>query len=383
MAENRIQKLLFNEYSDFEDIVLIESPFAQTTKDGVGVRQVQMGLTPTKLILAGDILEKGMHFDPTVPIDPHIGTLELLSLFPVECVNMSVYRRKNRNTLKAHFCNDQVIYFELAASLKRDMYWNLWCERIKFLNPEEQSLSTHSETSVGSTSVSTSTQYKSSRMENTKRVNKCAWDCKDIYLGENFGQGETVIERKPRGLPHIPREKDICNKRTKGKHAEVCLVNRFGQGISENCCTNLFLPVQVYITPKFDDMETIDTAESEELMVVNNMQMLNQTMDTFYVANNIEVKHRRRYGIAPMGILFHALGSISVQKPQLFSLQLKRCCSEVYISYVESEIEEMLGFPKRLLTSSVSCENLIEEKRSDKQLDNTPRLLLLDFKILV
>ncbi|KAK9508968.1 hypothetical protein O3M35_006395 [Rhynocoris fuscipes] len=283
MAENRIQKLLFNEYSDFEDIVLIESPFAQTTKDGVGVRQVQMGLTPTKLILAGDILEKGMHFDPTVPIDPHIGTLELLSLFPVECVNMSVYRRKNRNTLKAHFCNDQVIYFELAASLKRDMYWNLWCERIKFLNPEEQSLSTHSETSVGSTSVSTSTQYKSSRMENTKRVNKCA-----------------------------------------------------------------------------------------ELMVVNNMQMLNQTMDTFYVANNIEVKHRRRYGIAPMGILFHALGSISVQKPQLFSLQLKRCCSEVYISYVESEIEEMLGFPKRLLTSSVSCENLIEEKRSDKQLDNTP-----------
>lgn len=43
MSENRIQKLLFNEYSDFEDIVLIESPFAQTTKDGTGVRQVQMG----------------------------------------------------------------------------------------------------------------------------------------------------------------------------------------------------------------------------------------------------------------------------------------------------------------------------------------------------
>jgi len=44
MSLNRVQKLLFSEYCDFEDLVLIESPFAQTTKDGRGLRQVHLGL---------------------------------------------------------------------------------------------------------------------------------------------------------------------------------------------------------------------------------------------------------------------------------------------------------------------------------------------------
>lgn len=43
MPLNRIQKLLFSEYSDFEDIVLVESPFVETTKGGKGVRQLQIG----------------------------------------------------------------------------------------------------------------------------------------------------------------------------------------------------------------------------------------------------------------------------------------------------------------------------------------------------
>lgn len=43
MSLNRIQKLLFSEYCDFEDMVLVESPFAQTTREGLGLRQVQLG----------------------------------------------------------------------------------------------------------------------------------------------------------------------------------------------------------------------------------------------------------------------------------------------------------------------------------------------------
>lgn len=43
MSLNRIQKLLFSEYSDFEDMVLVESPFAETTREGRGIRQVQIG----------------------------------------------------------------------------------------------------------------------------------------------------------------------------------------------------------------------------------------------------------------------------------------------------------------------------------------------------
>jgi hypothetical protein len=43
MSLNRIQKLLFSEYSNFQDIILIESPFAETTREGKGIRQVHLG----------------------------------------------------------------------------------------------------------------------------------------------------------------------------------------------------------------------------------------------------------------------------------------------------------------------------------------------------
>lgn len=43
MSLNRLQKLLFSEYCDFEDMILVESPFAQTTNDGTGIRQVHLG----------------------------------------------------------------------------------------------------------------------------------------------------------------------------------------------------------------------------------------------------------------------------------------------------------------------------------------------------
>lgn len=46
MSVNRIQKLLFSEYCDFEDMVLVESPFAQTTREGRGIRQVNLGEHP-------------------------------------------------------------------------------------------------------------------------------------------------------------------------------------------------------------------------------------------------------------------------------------------------------------------------------------------------
>lgn len=41
---NRIQKLLLSsEYVTFDDTILVESPFAEVTSNGVGLRQVQLG----------------------------------------------------------------------------------------------------------------------------------------------------------------------------------------------------------------------------------------------------------------------------------------------------------------------------------------------------
>ncbi|XP_073996662.1 uncharacterized protein isoform X3 [Rhodnius prolixus] len=239
------------------------------------------------------------------------------------------------------------------------MFWNLWCERIKFLNPEDESpVSTYSETSVGSTSVSTSTAYGN-------KAKKDLWDTKDLFLGENFGQGESTVERKPKGQSHIPREKDIGDKRISGR-SQVCLVNRFGHGISENCSTNLFLPVQIYVTPNFDQatQNSADLERENTTMVMKNSFAREPII--FWEGQRPQVKHRRRYGIIPQGFLFCGLGKINIDRPQLLSLQLKRCCSEVYISNYDSEIEDISRLPKRLLTSSLSCDCLIENQRNNE-----------------
>ncbi|XP_064214970.1 uncharacterized protein LOC135267115 [Tribolium castaneum] len=98
-------------------MVLIESPFAQTTKEGRGLRQVHLGLTPSKLVLATDVLppveKSSVKFLPG--IDPDIETFELIAIYPINCVNLSVYRRRKRQTIKAHFCNNRVFYFELGG----------------------------------------------------------------------------------------------------------------------------------------------------------------------------------------------------------------------------------------------------------------------------
>lgn len=136
------------------------------------------GLTPTKLIMATDVIPSAKESEAWClqEVDPDIETFELISVYPVDCVNLSIFRRKKRQSLKAHFCNNRVVYFELGGFEKKKvaktfgifltflnelyyfkMFWNLWCERVKFLSPDEL-FSSRSETSVGSSS-SNSTLY--------------------------------------------------------------------------------------------------------------------------------------------------------------------------------------------------------------------------------
>ncbi|PSN55105.1 hypothetical protein C0J52_01874 [Blattella germanica] len=117
MSLNRIQKLLFSEYSDFEDVVLVESPFAETTREGKGIQQIQIGLTPTKLILAAEVIQSANKADVLFhsKLDLYVKNFEFISVFPIQCVNLSVFHRRARHTLKAHFCNNQIRYFELGG----------------------------------------------------------------------------------------------------------------------------------------------------------------------------------------------------------------------------------------------------------------------------
>lgn len=100
MEHKRIQKLLASEYSDFADTILVESPFAETSRNGRGIRQVSLGLTPTKLIIAADIFKSKQYFCPRA-LDPSIESFELISVYPMRYVTLSVFSRRRRNTLKA------------------------------------------------------------------------------------------------------------------------------------------------------------------------------------------------------------------------------------------------------------------------------------------
>ncbi|XP_049779627.1 uncharacterized protein LOC126176513 [Schistocerca cancellata] len=161
---NRIQKLLFSEYSELEELVLLESPFAETERNGNAIRQVQLGLTPRNLIIAGDMITPAdeVEIGYCLGLDPEIETLELISIIPVECVNLSVFSRRKRRTLKAHFCNSVIKYYELGGSEHRKMFWNLWCEKVRFLSPSED-FSCLSETSAESSSSESSLYIKSKK----------------------------------------------------------------------------------------------------------------------------------------------------------------------------------------------------------------------------
>lgn len=63
------------------------------------------------------------------------------------------------------------------------MFWNLWCEKIKFLSPEDANFS-HSETSVA-TSTSNSTLYLVSHKRYTNGGASQVW-CQ--YAGGDFAR---------------------------------------------------------------------------------------------------------------------------------------------------------------------------------------------------
>lgn len=85
-------------------------------------------MTPTKLVLATDIIKKATDYPVAFfpgCIDAEIECLELISIFPIELVSLSIFRRRRRKVLKAKFHdgnpnhNSKIVYFELGGSDKR------------------------------------------------------------------------------------------------------------------------------------------------------------------------------------------------------------------------------------------------------------------------
>ncbi|KAF7994959.1 hypothetical protein HCN44_004431 [Aphidius gifuensis] len=213
MSQNRIKKLLLSEYKDICDKILVESPFAETTRDGKGIREVALGLTPSKLIIATDVFRGKNDYLCHPNIDPSIESFELVSIYPLEYINLSVFRRRRRKTLKARLISGKANYYELGGMLRRNIQWKRWCEHIQILLSKRENGSSLSETSAASSS-STSTLYilssdydvpsNNSNGEKKKEKSSCrvwahygltdessssrVWSKKDIYLGDGYNE---------------------------------------------------------------------------------------------------------------------------------------------------------------------------------------------------
>ncbi|KAJ8939758.1 hypothetical protein NQ318_004172, partial [Aromia moschata] len=423
MSVNRVQKLLFSEYCDFEDMVLIESPFAQTTKEGKGIRQVHIGITPSKLVLATDILPP-VEFGTckyTPGVDPEIETFELIAIYPVECVNLSVYRRKQRQALKARFCNNKVLYFELGGFEKRGMFWNLWCEKVKFLCPGDTA-SSRSETSVA-TSTTGSTLYlldkKLVAVNGMKqlwckfgpnavfdsnlisdvidgRIGACTW-------GKNFNdlplEYKPVVDRptaddfllrksnpssnagKNRGFfragkNYVSRKKSSPYFQEKGLNiSDTVQINRFGSGVNEGCGTGLYLTVDDYVIPhRYSQTFSVNEISDHDLPV-NYPQLAENAVLIweFYRATD-----PNKYN--PLPALLMRVWAVECATGFSVFRTGQRAASEVNIRSQPLEPGLRLPVSKKQLVATVSCHFLGNKTNSkSNSIINAPRRPVIYF----
>lgn len=137
---NRIQKLLLTDYLDFSETVLVESCFAQVTRNGIGIREVQLGLTDQNLIIAGDFFDLHKQLRPVHPLDKEadIESMELISVLPLRFLTMKLCSRFTRNFIKVTLVTKRRMYFEFGGHLLRNFYFNIWADRIFALTKSKQ-----------------------------------------------------------------------------------------------------------------------------------------------------------------------------------------------------------------------------------------------------
>ncbi|CAB0035250.1 unnamed protein product [Trichogramma brassicae] len=182
MEYERIRRLLRSEYKDFAragEQVLVESRFAETTRSGRGLRAVELGLTSNNLIVAADHFRDAKYWC-SKDCDPSIESLELVSVYPLEFLSLSIFRRKRRKALKARLVDGRAKYYELGGpGLRRSAAWSRWCAQVTNLLERRCPSCTLSGSNVAS-SGSTSSKFECAHRRGAtggggeKEVKRCA-----------------------------------------------------------------------------------------------------------------------------------------------------------------------------------------------------------------
>ncbi|CAO1381850.1 unnamed protein product [Diamesa tonsa] len=141
---NRIQKLIEKEYDNFNDDVLVESPFAQVSHfQGKGLRAVQIALTVESLIIASDkfLFYGDLDVSQFQKVDPETESLELCQIIPLKFVRIKFIRVGLTDKLFMEVCykkNQKKVWrFEFGGHFLKYFFWNIWMDKIRRLQEEQ------------------------------------------------------------------------------------------------------------------------------------------------------------------------------------------------------------------------------------------------------
>ena len=164
-----MQKLLMlEEYSDLEDIVVVEASFVELDKCGDAVQQVVIGISPDHLFLGRRHILNWKE-DPVITSDLNadlqIYDLELKWVTPLRYVDISTVREDY--ILKISAKHTRCRYFEMCTARDRDANWGRWLDRIRYLKDDpygyvsKMRLRRNSEESLSSVDHGLSSGYSS------------------------------------------------------------------------------------------------------------------------------------------------------------------------------------------------------------------------------
>ncbi|XP_021184645.2 uncharacterized protein LOC110372343 [Helicoverpa armigera] len=214
MLFGTIKKLLSSEYQEFDDTILIESPFKETTRDGRHMlRFVQLGLSSRAFIVASehDITGKNTTTSEGTPLCRESSVIEILSLYPWESIKLSVFKRTKKQTLKASFINKGIRYFELRDIPKKKIFWTLWCSNIKEVNSSKRkwpfSVSPHAKANYSKKTEGRVAECIELRfIKHGEKQKHSKWKDKYLYLGS---QREAEDKVRPVPIPGLGRAEEI------------------------------------------------------------------------------------------------------------------------------------------------------------------------------
>ncbi|XP_046377485.2 uncharacterized protein LOC124149754 [Haliotis rufescens] len=155
-----LQKLLLmDEYSDLEDIVLLEATFVELDKCGDALQQVVLGLSPDHLLLGRRYIlnwKEDPAITSTVDVDLAVDGMELKWIIPLRSVDISTVPEDF--ILKVSARHTRSRYFELSTVREGNSKWDNWLDRIKYLQDDPYGYISHLPLRRGSSMSLTSSE---------------------------------------------------------------------------------------------------------------------------------------------------------------------------------------------------------------------------------